>query len=84
MENLLTVEEILKEKSIQHLLNRNRLSISDMFFNYGGVIVGQKWGMLTNVKFQKHVHRCAKDFLDVNGLDEITPLMLVDDFMERL
>lgn len=83
MENLLTVEEIQREKSIQHLLNRKRLSISDMFFNHGGVIVGSKWWK-SNKEFQEHVHRCAKDFIDVNGLDEITPLMLVDDFMERL
>ena len=65
------------------LLQRERLSISDMFFNHGGVIVGSKWWK-SDKEFQEHVHRCAKCFIDVNGLDEITPLMLVDDFLERL
>ena len=70
--------------SITELLNRERLSISDMFFNYGGVIVALKDKPYTNKDFLEHVHRCAKNFIDVNGLDEITPMMLVDDFMERL
>ena len=65
------------------LLQRERLSISDMFFNHGGVIVGSKWWE-SDKEFQEHVHRCAKCFIDANGLHEITPMMLVDDFMERL
>ena len=54
-----------------------------MFFNHGGVIVGSKWWE-SDKEFQEHVHRCAKCFIDANGLHEITPMMLVDDFMERL
>ena len=72
-----------RPSTITELLNRERLSISDMFFNHGGVVVGSKWWQ-SDKEFHEHIHRCAKDFIDINGLDEITPMMLVDDFLRRL
>ena len=62
------------------LLNEGRFSISDMFFNYGGVQLGED----TVVYGDSHIKECAERFINVWHLDDVTPDMLVNDFIERL
>ena len=71
--------------STNQLLNEPRLSVSDVFFNHGGVVVGSKWWK-SNEEFQEHLLSRAEDFVSANVLEpeNITPMMLVDDFMNRL